>query len=330
MIKPFALHGHTRSVTRVKFNFDSDLLFSTAKDLSPTVWSSETGIRLGTYEGHTGAVWDCDVNFSSTMLATAGGDGLAKLWDLRTGQEIASIDHGCPVRSVGFSHGDTMLFTVTDKSFGNNPAISIYNLPGGTPGAVSENKATYNAFLRHEAYEKITCALWGPTNDTIYFSSDDGSIVVFNLEKQTEEAWTTAHRGEVKRFSFDTDYCTFVSGSVDQTAKLFDAKTLTCLKTYENDKQVNDVAIHPQKNQVLLAGGYDAQSITNLSHKANKFETRFFHKVFCEELASVAGHFGPVNAISLSRDGRCFASGGEDGFVRLHHFDEKFLKAPDS
>ncbi len=36
------------------------------------------------------------------------------------------------------------------------------------------------------------------------------------------------------------------------------------------------------------------------------------------------GHFGPINAISFRPDGRAYATGGEDGYVRLHHFDVCF------
>ena len=55
------LHGHERAVTQIRYNHDGDLLFSVAKDNKPTVWLSENGERLGTYNGHNGAVWCVDV-----------------------------------------------------------------------------------------------------------------------------------------------------------------------------------------------------------------------------------------------------------------------------
>ena len=41
------------------------------------------------------------------------------------------------------------------------------------------------------------------------------------------------------------------------------------------------------------------------------------------------GHFGPVNALTFSPDGKGFASGGEDGYVRLHHFDQSYFEVDD-
>jgi len=60
--KPLALKGHERAITQIKYNRDGDLLFSVAKDARPTVWWSENGERVGTYEGHSGALWCIDVN----------------------------------------------------------------------------------------------------------------------------------------------------------------------------------------------------------------------------------------------------------------------------
>jgi WD40 repeat protein len=41
------------------------------------------------------------------------------------------------------------------------------------------------------------------------------------------------------------------------------------------------------------------------------------------------GHFGPINAIGINPNGRSYASGGEDGYIRLHHFDQDYLERTD-
>eukprot|EP01087_Luapelamoeba_hula_P022403 TRINITY_DN8003_c0_g1_i2.p1 TRINITY_DN8003_c0_g1~~TRINITY_DN8003_c0_g1_i2.p1 ORF type:complete len:101 (-),score=20.35 TRINITY_DN8003_c0_g1_i2:176-478(-) len=76
-------------------------------------------------------------------------------------------------------------------------------------------------------------------------------------------------------------------------------------------------------DHVLLGGGQKAQGValTAQSNKNGQFQARFFHMIHEEELATVKGHFGPINAISFSPDGRSFTSGSEDGFLRLHHLD---------
>ncbi len=85
--------------------------------------------------------------------------------------------------------------------------------------------------------------------------------------------------------------------------------------------------------------------MTQTSVQTGKFEARFFHLIFEEEFARVKGHFGPINTIAIHPDGKRFveqlffslfrlyiclfhfsyASGAEDGLVRIHYFDNDYL-----
>ena len=78
---PILLKGHERSITTVKYNNDGDLIFTAAKDQTPTVWYSETGERLGTYGYHRGACLDIDPSWDSKHVLTACADGSARLAD---------------------------------------------------------------------------------------------------------------------------------------------------------------------------------------------------------------------------------------------------------
>jgi translation initiation factor 3 subunit I len=49
--------------------------------------------------------------------------------------------------------------------------------------------------------------------------------------------------------------------------------------------------------------------------------------VFEDEIGRMKGHFGPIHILQFAPDGKGFASGSEDGFVRLHHFDQSYFEA---
>lgn len=67
-------------------------------------------------------------------------------------------------------------------------------------------------------------------------------------------------------------------------------------------------------------------SVTTTSTRQGKFECRFYHKILTDEVGRVKGHFGPINTIAVHPDGKSFSSGGEDGYVRVHHFDEDYFR----
>ena len=54
----------------------------------------------------------------------------------------------------------------------------------------------------------------------------------------------------------------------------------------------------------MLGGGQEAMSVTTTHGKAGKFDARFYHMVFEEELGRVKGHFGPINTLAFHPSGR--------------------------
>jgi translation initiation factor 3 subunit I len=77
--------------------------------------------------------------------------------------------------------------------------------------------------------------------------------------------------------------------------------------------------------KVILGGGQEASEVTTTSARAGKFEVRFFHTIYSDELGRVKGHFGPINTLAFHPESSSFTSGGEDGFVRVHHFDDEYF-----
>lgn len=102
-------------------------------------------------------------------------------------------------------------------------------------------------------------------------------------------------------------------------------RNLAILKTYVSDTPLNSATITPKKEYVILGGGQAAMDVTTTSARQGKFEARFYHKVFEDEIGRVRGHFGPLNTVGVHPKGTAYASGGEDGYVRVHHFDKPYF-----
>jgi len=300
-------------VTHIQYNREGDLLFSSAKSPTVCVWYSDNGERLGTYKGHSGAVWSFDLNRGSNLLLTGSADSTAKLFDIETGKEIHSWVHQAPVRWVSMAEGDKQFLTVTDQVMKKEPTIWIYDrsLPSPVRDIVHSSAKFYQA-------------VWGPLNKNIYSCCEDSTVTVYDAQTQRQISQVKHHTKPVNSLSFSEDKSHFVTASHDFTAQLYDTRTLEHLKTYDTGKPVNAAVISPIKDHILLGGGQSASEVTTTRVDASQFRLRFFHKVFEEELGSIQGHFGPVNTLAFAPDGS-FASGGEDGFVRVHNLEDQII-----
>jgi len=326
-MRPLLLKGHERPLTRVRFNREGDLIVSCAKDHKPALWFADTGERIGTYNGHVGTVWDADFNFNSTRLITGSSDCSAKLWELETGKQLYSLKHSAGIRSVSFAHGEKMILCAQDSTFSSKPTIFIYNLPEefNAQSIADNNRDEPVRSLHSPDSGKVATALWGALNTTIIAGSDDGCVRLWDVETGKEIQKVKEFKKPISDLQFSKDHTMFIASSGDHTAKIFDSKTLKVLKTFQSSRPLNSAAISPVQPHVLIGGGQEAMDVTTTSTKAGHFEVDFFNLVYQDFLGSVKGHFGPVNTIAVSPSGRSYASGAEDGYIRLHHFEKSYF-----
>jgi len=134
------------------------------------------------------------------------------------------------------------------------------------------------------------------------------------------------HTKHISEISWDKYRSLFLTSSKDGSARLYDAKTNKNIKTYFTGRPINSASISPIKEEILVGGGQSADQVTTSRVDNTQFRVRIFNMIFEEDIGSVAGHFGPVNIVLYQPDGMGFASGGEDGYVRVVHFDSGYEK----
>ncbi|RZF44227.1 hypothetical protein LSTR_LSTR003867 [Laodelphax striatellus] len=321
-MKPLLLQGHQRSITRIKYNREGDLLFSSSKDHKPNVWYSLNGERLGSFNGHQGAVWCIDVNWQSTTFMSGAADNSLKLWDVSTGVEIGHLNTPSSVRTAMFSYSANMAAYSTDNTMGKQCEINIIDVR--TVDSSSLDSAPPALRIGVDS-AKVTSLLWGPIDETIITGHENGEITAWNLKQGKACNKVKEHHHSINDMQMNKYGTMFVTASKDFTAKLFSTEDLILLKTYKTERPVNSAAISPIKDHVVLGGGQEASEVTTTSTRAGKFDSRFYHMVFEEEFARVKGHFGPINSLAFHPDGKSYASGGEDGYIRLQTFDPSYF-----
>ncbi|KAF4577052.1 translation initiation factor eIF3 subunit [Pleurotus pulmonarius] len=324
-MRPILLQGHERSLTQIKFNREGDLLFTCSKDLVINVWFSHNGERLGTYDGHNGTVWTVDVDSESRFMVSGSADNMLKLWSVATGKCLHTWEFPTAVKRVAFSEDDRQVVCITEQRMGFQCAIRVFDINREGDGTKQSKEPLY---MFNPIGSKATVCAFTPTPNVIVTGHESGKVALFNVKSGEEiENNERAHMDVVTDLQLSKDGTYFITSSKDKTARIHDIKSLMVIKTFSTETPLNSAALAPNLPYVLLGGGQEAMSVTTTSLRQGKFETRFWHKVFEEEVGRVKGHFGPVNTIAVHPAGTSYASGGEDGFVRVHHFDESYFRA---
>lgn len=321
-MKPIMLHGHERSITQIKYSREGDLIFSCAKDNQPNVWYALNGERLGTFNGHNGAVWCIDVDWNTTKVLTGSADNTCKLWDCETGSCLTTLETNNAVRSCGFSYSANYVMLTTDKTMGFPCEILIYDIRDGNQMLSGEPQQKITI---PTSEPKITSAIWCGLDEVIITGHENGECRQYEMKSTELLNSNKEHTKQINDIQLSKDGNWFITASKDFSAKLFDVDSMDELKTYKTERPVNSASISPLYDHVVLGGGQEAMSVTTTSTRIGKFDARFFHLVFEEEFGSIKGHFGPINSLSFHPDGKSYSSGGEDGYVRVHFFDQTYL-----
>ncbi|CAI5758921.1 unnamed protein product [Candida verbasci] len=332
-MRPIKLMGHERSLTQVKYNREGDLLFSVAKDNAASIWFSSNGERLGTLEGHQGVIWSIDVDPETNLCATGGGDLAIKLWKVETGQCVFTWESPSPVRRVAFSSDGKRLLAIADQVMGHIGTISVYDLKTNESDFNNQDIKPSLIIETDQNNSKSNVANFTQDGKFIISGLDNGYVNKYDSNTGELIQSIQAHgiHTEEKNISITDiqfapeDKSYFITSSKDKTATLIDVESFEILKVYKADAPMNTAAITPVKDFVILGGGQEARNVTTTAESQGKFEARFYHKIFEEEIGRVKGHFGPLNTVAVHPNGAGYASGGEDGFIRVHEFEKSYF-----
>jgi len=286
---PLTCSGHTRPVVDLSFSdntADGYFLISACKDGNPMLRQGDTGDWVGTFIGHKGAVWAASLNKSCSRAATGSADFEAKIWCALSGDELCSFQHNHIVRSVDFSPDGSRLMTG-----GQEKKIRIFDL---------ENSNSDPQILEGH----------GGTVKRVIFINQDTFISI--ADDKTFRKWDLRVGGEVEQIKLGEKSSTDLSAhsnrsvctmSFSNNVAFYDPVTMHKLKEFQAPTQINSAHLHPHQ-KYFVCGGHDFK-IYKCDYETGK------------EVDSYKGHFGPVHIVRFSPDGELYASGSEDGTVRL-------------
>ncbi|CAI5740343.1 unnamed protein product [Hyaloperonospora brassicae] len=308
---PVVCPGHSRPLTELHYSRSaSTLLLSACHDKLPMLRHGESGDWIGTFEGHKGAVWSAKLDHEAAFAATGSADFSVKIWDARTGDVVTTLEHKHVVKSVAFTRDDRRLVTA-----GHEKLVRVFDVT-----QVKEQHKQYKAeggvvilppplpvgeMHTREQIRKVVVL----GNEVAVTGEVDGTVTVWDLETFTPRRQFTVDTGVMDmEGSRDGKVLTVAAGkqvyfyNVDDDFALLRSFAMPISFAEEGG-----ASLHPTENK-FVAGGSDTW-------------VRVFDFESGELLETLKGHHGPVRCLRYSPSGDSFATGSEDGTIRIWQND---------
>jgi WD40 repeat protein len=297
---------HPGAVYAVAFTPKGDALLTGCEDGTARLWDAATGRQRGAGFVHfhpekfPNPVWPFRTGILSVavspdgkVFATAGCDGTARLWEAATGKPIGEpLRHDdLYVYAVRFSGDGRTLWTG-----GSDRSVRHWNADTGKP-LDSPAKIAW-----------VTCLARDPVRDQIVAGYlQDGAVWRLTADLKMRLGSPLKHNDIVSAVAYSPDGRRILSGSYDQTARMWDAESgLPAGPSLAHSGAVNTVAFHPN-GKLFLTG--DAAGLVRLWKVAS-----------AGPLHTLAPADGWVRAVGFAPDGRVFtgtAGGLGAGRVRF-------------
>jgi WD40 repeat protein len=304
------------------------------------LWDLQKGSEIGRFHEHIGIAHTATI-LSNGSRALSGDDSIMRLWDLDFGttqrnysRRAQEPDHSGPVtrltpvtRLALLRDGRRALSSSTDwdrtvrlwdvrtgmalrrfEQRENSLGRSIALLPDGR--RVISSTGSSVIIWRVENGSKVWSVERYGVNEVAVFPDGHRALVsysyrlgVLHLKTGDETSFKTGHRENILSISLLPDGRRAISGSVDQTMRLWDISTGTELKSYVHDERV--FVVRP-----MSAGHHALAGLADGTIHLWDLEAG-------SEVGCLRGHVGEINDIALLHCGRRAVSASADGTLRL-------------
>ena len=280
--------GHRGSVNSVSLSFDGQWALSGSADETLKLWGMASGRCLRTFEGHRKDVITICLSSNGDWAMSGGADAELNLWDLAPHQvwPLVALEPSRPTlseRAIQMNRRYRAEVGASQLAAGNGLYVEAANL--------LRKARSIDGYGR----QKEVVDLWA-------------DLYRHLPKKQLSYAWEKTifqgHTGKVTSLCLSSDNRSVLSGSTDQTLKLWDVATGQCVRTFKGHTDtVNSVSL-----------SFDGQRA--LSGSADK-TLKLWDIATGRCVRTLGRYIYGVSSVFLSGDGRWALSGGRHGGLRL-------------
>ena len=321
----------------VAFSPDGKRLATSGFDGIPAVWDASSGKLLLTLYGHASAVYGVSFSPDGTRLVTAGRDTTARVWDLTPSHELLTFmatDPGGSAANVVYSPNGERLATT-----GHDHVAKVWDARSGRLVLTLSGHSS-----------NVNGVVFSPDGSKLATVSDDMTAKIWDANSGKELFTLVGHAGPVIGAAFNADGTRLATASQDKTAKIWDVTTGKELRTLSGHTKVLTGIAYSPNGKYLVTISADHTAILWDPFSGRQFSTittpqrrpstvavspdghelvvgfvdgtaRVFQvnpdSMQLNELYTLSGHSGMIEAASFGPDGERLATASDDNTAKI-------------
>jgi WD40 repeat protein len=275
-------------IRSLEFSSDSKLLVSGSDDGTVRVWDTNNWKKCRVLTGHEGCINTISVSQDSKFVVSASNDKTIRVWDIET-EESTLFKHSDRVGGAVFSPDGHYVVSVSDDrtvKLWDAERQDLFTAP--EPGPITQ--------IEFSSTKKVIATLSGTKE-----------IRLWDLEGSPHRT-LRGHSRTINCISFSVDGELLVSGSDDQTVKLWSTargqeKPIHTFRGHLD--AVGCIAFFSSSGKKIIASGSHDNTV-----RLWNAETSILKLMFTSE--GEKGHLDSINSIAFSSDGVLVASASND------------------